>query len=89
MSGQKRSFPYHSAVPEISLKRRGVEALNPGLESHSAEVFEVPELDDLEPSDTVSEAISSAIGGCLHKFLESKPVVISAGCIRLLEVERQ
>jgi hypothetical protein len=55
MSGQKRSFPYYSAVPEIDIKKRGIEGLNPGLEAHSAEVFELPELDDLEPSDTVRE----------------------------------
>ena len=54
MASEKRSFPYYSAVPEISIKRRAVEAHNPGQESGSADVFELPDLDDLDPSDTVS-----------------------------------
>jgi len=55
MAGEKRSFPYYSAVPEIDLKRRAVEGRNPGLESKPADVFELPDLDDLDPSDTVSQ----------------------------------
>lgn len=52
MSGAKRSFPYYSSVPEISLKKRGVEGINPGRENKSAELFELP---DIEPSEAVSQ----------------------------------
>jgi hypothetical protein len=59
MSGQKRAFPYYSTVPEIDIKRRVIEGQNPGLASRSAEVFELPELEDLDPRDTVRKQVAT------------------------------
>ena len=50
MAGEKRAFPYYSSVPDINLKRRGVDGINPGREVETAETFELP---DLEPSEAV------------------------------------
>ena len=50
MAGEKRSFPYYSSVPDIALKRRGVDGTNPGQEQKNAELFELP---DLEPEEAV------------------------------------
>ncbi len=51
MAGEKRAFPYYSSVPDINLKRRGIDGVDPGRESESAGLFELP---DLEPSEAVS-----------------------------------
>ena len=39
MSGQKRHFPYYSAVPEIELKKRGVMGIHPGRECMEPRTF--------------------------------------------------
>ena len=51
MAGEKRAFPYYSSVPDINLKRRGIDGVNPGREVQTAEPFELP---DLEPTEAVS-----------------------------------
>ena len=48
MAGEKRAFPYHSAIPNISLKKRDLGGLNPGQEQRNADLFELPDLDPEE-----------------------------------------
>ncbi|KAK9804524.1 hypothetical protein WJX73_004516 [Symbiochloris irregularis] len=52
-SGQKRQFPYHSSVPTVEVKRRGVDGFHPG-QAHTndqATVHSFPQLTS-EPSPT-------------------------------------
>ena len=55
MSGQKRHFPYYSAVPEMQLKQRAVSGVNPGKERADVRTFVPGNLEEAPASARGSE----------------------------------
>ena len=69
---KKRSFPYHSAIPSIDLKRRAVEGINPGQESSSPAIFQAPALAEIEGVSLCS--CQTLLGGCAVDHLTATDI---------------
>ena len=62
MSGQKRHFPYYSAVPDIQLKQSAISGVNPGKERADVRTFVPGNFNESPASARGSEVCSLPAG---------------------------
>ena len=79
MSGQKRQFPYYSAMPEIQLKQRAVSGINPGKERANVRTFAPGNFEESPASAGGSEVCSLPAGVSRQTVLENRKNSRSVG----------